>query len=733
MAHDELTGTVDRFMFQNEENGYAVLVLQIRGAQNITVRGSLPGVHVGAQVTIQGAWVMHPQFGKQFEATRCTTCLPSTIFGLKKYLGSGLIKGIGPVYAEKLVDRFGLDVLTVIEKTPQLLHRVDGIGPKRAEQITAAWKDQKEIANIMIFLQDKGVSTAFSTKIYKKYGQNAVSVISENPYRLADDIWGIGFKKADEVAQKLGFEKNSLKRITSGILFALAKELEHGHLYCEISTLKDTTIDLLELDRTETERTIKMALHNLYDSGKIKLLSPSGDTGDQHFVTLAQHYHAEKGTADKIANLISRPPQKLFDLPAVYNKLRTGQADLKVSLSEQQQEGVMACLQNKVTIITGGPGTGKTTMIKALLNILEQHHVRYKLAAPTGRAAKRMFEGTSRQAQTIHRLLAFDFTTMGFTHNEQNALSLDFLIVDEASMIDIFLAHALIKAVPHDAHIIFIGDIHQLPSVGPGNFLKDLIASEKITSIRLNTIFRQAQDSLIIVNAHKINNGEFPMSYVEGGGSKQDYLFIKETDPEKVPAHLANIYKNGLRKYGIAADESVVLVPMHRGSVGTQKLNIDLQGILNPLSTPQQLEYFGTTYKLGDRVMQLRNNYDKKVFNGDMGTISMVNIEDHALTVAFGDKVVEYERSDLNELVLAYAISIHKSQGSEYDAVIVLIFNQHFTLLQRNLIYTAITRAKKLCIFIGQPQAIAMGIKNNKSLVRKTFLKEYLTSPLTCR
>lgn len=733
MTHDEMTGTVDRFLFNNEETGYAVLVMQVRGAGNVTVRGSLPGVHVGSQVTVHGSWVMHPQFGKQFEATRCTACLPTTILGLKKYLGSGLIKGIGPVYAEKLVERFGVDVLHVIEHTPQLLHRVDGIGPKRAEQITIAWKEQKEIANIMIFLQDKGISTAFATKIYKKYEQNAVSVITENPYRLADDIWGIGFKKADEVAQKLGFEKNSLKRITSGLLFTIAKELEYGHLYCEITTLKDTAVELLEIDRTETESTLKMALHNLYDAAKIKLISPAGDAQGQHFVTLSQHYYAEKGAADKITTLLTRKPQERFDLHAVYNKLRTGQCDIKVMLNDLQQEGIMACLQHKVTVITGGPGTGKTTLIKALLNILEQHNVRYKLAAPTGRAAKRMFEGTSRPAQTIHRLLEFDFAAMTFKHNEQNALDVDFLIIDEASMIDIFLAYALLKAVPLDAHIIFIGDIYQLPSVGPGNFLKDLIASGRVTSITLNTIFRQAQDSMIIVNAHKINHGEFPVSHIEGGGSKNDYLFIKETNPENVPAHLANIYKNGLRKYGISADESVVLVPMHRGSVGTQKLNIDLQNILNPQTTPQKLEYFGTTYKLGDRVMQLRNNYDKKVFNGDMGTIHSVNLEDNILGVLYGERIVEYERSDLNELVLAYAISIHKSQGSEYDAAIVCLFNQHFTLLQRNLIYTAITRAKKLCIFIGQPQAIAMGIKNNKSLVRTTFLKEYLTSSLTCR
>ncbi|MFC1845681.1 ATP-dependent RecD-like DNA helicase [Candidatus Dependentiae bacterium] len=731
MTHEELTGIVDRFLFQNEENGYAVLILQLRNKQMVTVRGNLPGVNAGQQISLQGAWVVHPKFGKQFEANKCTACLPTTILGLRKYLGSGLIKGIGPTYAEKLVNHFGLNVLDIIEHQPEKLRLVDGIGPKRAQTITAAWKDQKEIANIMIFLQDKGISTTFATKIYKTYGQNAVGVINENPYRLADDIWGIGFKKADAVAQQLGFEHNSLKRITSGILFAIAQELGFGNVYVQVEALKDKTVELLELDRQETEHKIKMALHNLYDAGKIKLISPEGDQGQQHFVSLPQHYHSEKGVADNIKKLISRDMVHQIDLDNVYAKLHAGEFSHGIELNEEQQEGIMSCLQNKVSVITGGPGTGKTTIIKTLLTILEKQHLRYKLAAPTGRAAKRMFEGTGRNAQTIHRLLEFDFNTLSFTHNEQNALQLDFLIIDEASMIDIFLAHALIKAVPLDAHVVFIGDIHQLPSVGPGNFLKDLIASEKVASTRLLNIFRQAKSSLIIVNAHRINNGEFPVSYLPE--ADRDYFFIKEDDPQQVPHHLEAIYRTGLAKAGIPSSESVVLVPMHRGTVGTQKMNHDLQNILNPGSSDKQISFMGVNYKISDRVMQLRNDYDKHVFNGDMGTVVDIDTEDQLLLIRYGDKVVEYERSELNELTLAYAISIHKSQGSEYDAAIVLLFTQHFTLLQRNLIYTAITRAKKLCIFIGQPKAIAMGINNNKSLVRTTFLKNYLTSDLVCR
>lgn len=744
MSHtDELSGVVDRVVFHNSENGYAVFVLQVKGTDNVTVKGNIPTIQPGQQVNLSGAWVMHPKFGKQFEAKTCTSTIPNSILGLKKYLGSGLIKGIGPVYAEKLVNKFGADVIDVIENHPHRLGEVPGIGPKRLETIISAWVDQKEISKVMIFLQDKGVSTVYATKIYKKYGQESIALITENPYRLADDIWGVGFKKADQIAQNLGFEKDSLKRITSGMLFVISQELNNGHLYVELEDLKVKAIEILELGQDgEPENNnialkIKTALHNLYDTQKIKLVSHE----QEHFVTLAQHYFSEKGVAAKILKLNERAIRHDFDIKDIYNKIRTpkpisqanGNRDSQVELNEDQQTGILACFQNKVTVITGGPGTGKTTLIRKLLEMLDAHNLVYKLAAPTGRAAKRMFEGTGRHAATIHRMLEFDFANYGFKYNEQNALKLDFLIVDEASMIDVFLANSLLKALPFDAHVVFIGDIYQLPSVGAGNFLKDLIASQKAASVFLKTIFRQAQDSMIVVNAHRINNGEFPLSSSSLPDSKKDFIFIKEENPENVPAHLASIYKKGLFRFGIYPKDAIVLVPMHRGSVGTQKLNYDLQGILNPSADIKKISYSGNDYKIGDPVMQLRNNYDKNVFNGDIGNIIDINLEDRELIIDFDGRTVEYDYGDLNELVLAYSISIHKSQGSEYSAVIVPIFTQHFTLLQRNLIYTAITRAKKLCIFIGQTKAIAMAIKNNKSLVRKTFLKEYLTTDLSCR
>jgi exodeoxyribonuclease V alpha subunit len=724
--HDTLVGVVERILFHNAENGFAVFVLEIRQNDRATIRGYLHNIQPGEQVHVVGAWVLHPKFGKQFEAQNCTAELPTNVVGLKKYLGSGLIKGIGPVTADKLVNYFGTQILEIIDKHPQRLHEVPSIGQKKIDMIAAAWQEQKDVSHIMVFLQAKGVSPAYAIKIYKKYKNDSIAVVTENPYRLAEDIWGIGFKIADQIAQNMGFEKNSLKRIKSGILFAITSVIGNGHLYVEIQQLKDTTCELLEIDAQECALTIKSALHELYDSDKIKLISYQ----EKHFITLTQYYFSEKNIALKVQKLQEYPSSYQFNIDEIYTKLRNSTSTSSISLNEDQQHGIMSCLQSKVSIITGGPGTGKTTLIKTMLGILDEHQLTYRLAAPTGRAAKRITESTRRHAVTLHRLLEFDFTNMNFARNENNALKVDFLIIDEASMLDVFLANAVLKATPLTAHIIFIGDVDQLPSVGAGNILNDLISSQKVTSIRLKHIFRQSQDSLIIVNAHKINQGEFPTSFLPD--AKRDFIFIKEELPENVCGHLQHVISQILPKHGIKAEDAMVLVPMNRGTVGTQKLNYDLQAFLNN-NAEKQLMHAGTAFKLQDRVMQLRNNYDKHVFNGDIGVIADINTEDRLITVKFDDRDIEYDSSELDELVLAYAISIHKSQGSEYSAAIIPIFMQHFMLLQRNLIYTAITRAKRLCIFIGQPKAIAMAIKNNKSTVRTTFLQQYLTTDLKCR
>ncbi|NBP03598.1 MAG: ATP-dependent RecD-like DNA helicase, partial [Proteobacteria bacterium] len=671
---EELVGTIERFLFQNNQDGFSVFVLSITAQKTVTVKAHAPALQAGQQVVLKGTWIVHPKFGKQFAADHCTVCLPTSIIGLKKYLGSGMIKGIGKVYAEKLVDYFGTKVLEIIEQEPDRLKEVSGIGIKKIEMIVHAFKDQKEIASIMIFLQDKGVSTGLATKIYKRYGQNSIALIKQNPYRIAEDIWGIGFKSADLIAQNMGFEPQSVQRITAGILFTITTQTSNGHLYVELEALKKETITLLELtDLPEIQATIKQALHALYNADKIKLVSYDA----QHFITLSAYYFTEKSVASKILKLLEHSTNHHFDIQKLYTQLRVQQPG-EIELNEAQQKGIMSCLQDKVTVITGGPGTGKTTLIKKLLQLLDQEKIEYRLAAPTGRAAKRMTEGTGRYAVTLHRLLEFNPQTMSFTHNEQNALKLSYLIIDEASMIDIFLAHSLLKALPLNAHLILIGDIDQLPSVGAGNFLQDLIKSKKITTTRLQYIFRQAHNSLITYNAHRVNQGEFPV--YKADNTLQDYEFLKLDTPEQLEQALNTIFTTKLKRYGIKTQNTLVLSPMNRGTAGTQHINHYLQGILNG-SPKEQLTRMGTVFKVDDRVMQIKNNYDKHVYNGDMGTIESINHTDQIVEVNYYGTVVTYEFLELDELVLAYAVSIHKSQGSEFDAVIIPIFTQHFTLL----------------------------------------------------
>ncbi len=720
---EEIFGIVERFVFQNEETGFSVLLLKTKEKLLVTVTGSFVNIHEGQEIYLKGSWAYNPKFGKQFQVTSYYSQLPNNISGLKKYLGSGLIKGIGKVYAEKIVDHFGKNTLIIIDTQPHRLAEVEGIGQKRVEQIAQSWADQKYIAEIMIFLQDKGVTATYATKIYKKYKENSIALLTEDPYRLIYDIWGIGFKTADMIAQKLGFELASVKRVKAGILFQLHEATKQGHLYQELSNLKNSVFHLLELSADMHAPQMKFALHQLHDEQKIKLITYH----DEHFITTSQFYFAEKNLANKLQALLEYPTSRDFDIKKLYDMLQEHQ---HIQLNDQQQQGIMAAFQSKISIITGGPGTGKTTLIKALLSLLEREKLNYKLAAPTGRAAKRMMEGTGRQATTVHRLLEVDPVTMQFTYNDHNALTLDFLIIDEASMIDTFLALAIIKEMPLPAHIVFIGDIHQLPSVGPGNFLHDLIKSGKIATTMLAHIFRQAQNSMIITNAHLINQGKMPSTDLPD--CKKDFYFIKEESPENIMNYITAIFKEKLPTYNISPAQTIVLSPMNKGAAGTQQLNHDLQKLLNP--TQQHfLVHAGTTFKLHDRVMQIKNNYDKKVFNGDIGTIQTIDTQEKIMTILFDYTTAIYTFEELNELTLAYALTIHKSQGSEYDAVIIPVFMQHFTLLQRNLLYTAITRAKKLCFFIGQTKAIAMAVKNNKTTERLSFLVPFLTENIVCR
>lgn len=725
----EITGSIEKIIYKDADSGFSVIMVKVTSSESVTAAGVLADIFQGETITLHGTWSNHPKFGRQLTVKDYATKMPVTTSGIQKYLASGLIKGIGPKFAEKLVQRFGDKTLEIINDNPALLGSVPGVGPKRAESIRQAWIDQKEVANVMIFLRSKDVSTAFAVKIFKTYGNQAINIISRNPYRLIDDVWGVGFKSADQIALKLGLEPNSVERVKACFIHSINEAMGIGHLYQELDAAKKQTIELLALPNDDITSLLKQALTELFADGKIKLISHD----EQHFIALPQCYNAERNVAKKLKVLTTTPATVTadIDLQKLYTQVRA--PDTRgVELNEDQQRGIMSCLQSKVAIITGGPGTGKTTLVKKLLELLDECRVSVRLAAPTGRAAKRMFEGTGRSSETIHRLLEFTPGSVGFNRNEQNALSLDFLIVDEASMIDIFLMNALLKAMPQRGHLILLGDVDQLPSVGAGNVLQDIIDSATCSVIRLTHIFRQAQDSLIIVNAHRVNRGEFPTTSIPN--TKNDFIFISQDAPEQLMGTLHTLYKKRLPMLGIKPEDAMVLAPMNRGTAGNIRINQELQEVLNPAKPGSvEIQRFGQMYRQGDRVMQIRNNYDKFVFNGDIGTIVNINTEDQKVIVAFGERELDYEFTELNEVTLAYAISIHKSQGSEFGAVIIPIFSQHFVLLQRNLIYTAITRAKRLCILVGQSKAIAMGIRNNKSLKRNTFLKEFLTTSLEAR
>jgi len=720
----DLQGQIERITFTSEETGYTIAKIKVPGRRElVTIIGDIVNPTPGEIIKMRGEWGHHPKYGEQFKVVFAQTAIPASVYGIEKYLGSGLIKGIGPVMARRIVKMFKEKTLEVIENEFEKLAEVEGIGQKRIAMIQKAWEDQKEIRAVMIFLQSHGVSSGYAAKIYKQYGNAAVQVAQENPYRLATDIFGIGFLTADKIAEKMGFAKDSALRAEAGIRYVLQELTDEGHVYYPEEPLIDKCREMLGIDREIVARAMAiLAADKQIVMEEIKY-GPAEFLGNSKAVYLAGYHSAEVNLAARL-KAIGNAPQGIRKIDST-KVIQWAQEKLSIILAEKQREAVQRAAENKVMVITGGPGTGKTTIINAVLRIFSAIKTRIMLAAPTGRAAKRMSEATGHEAKTIHRMLECNLRKGGFQKNEDDPLDCDLLIVDEASMIDTLLMHHLLKAIPVSATFILVGDVNQLPSVGAGNVLKDIIDSGIFPVVRLHEIFRQAQESSIIVNAHKINDGIVP-NLRPHPDKLDDFYFIEQEDPEKALAVIINLVRQRIpQRFGFdATDEIQVLTPMHRGTVGAGNLNSELQKSLNP--GEDGVLRSGRLFRIHDKVMQIVNNYDKEVYNGDIGRIAAIDDEAREVRVTIEDRDIMYDYSDLDELVHAYAISIHKSQGSEYPAVVIPLLTQHYVLLQRNLLYTGVTRGKKLVVIVGTKKALAIAVKNNKTEQRFTLLKERL-------
>lgn len=705
---EHLRCVVERITYQNEENGYTVLKCAVKNYSDlVTVVGIMPDTHVGSVLSLEGFWKMDAKYGRQFCTERFEETLPATVYGIEKYLGSGLVKGIGPVFAKKIVEKFGENTLDIIDETPEELIKVPGIGKVRAERIKTSWKDQKEIKNIMLFLQSNEVSTSHATKIYKTYGKESISIVKENPYRLADDIWGIGFKTADSIAEKMGIDKTKFVRLRSGIFYTLNKLGEEGHCYGEREQLVKKAKELLEVEEGEIEVTLD------------EMLRTKDVIQDEEAIYLPPYYFSESGCAKRLLELLLTGRKSVSDDERIVEKV-VSQSD--ITYDEIQLEAVKTAISSKVMILTGGPGTGKTTTTLGIISAYKLAGYKILLAAPTGRAAKRMAEATGMEAKTIHRLLEYK-PPEGYQKNEDKPLEGDVLILDECSMVDIMLMYNLLKAVLEQMSLVLVGDIDQLPSVGAGNVLRDMIDSGRIPVVRLTRIFRQAQGSRIIMNAHRINKGE---AIDMRGGKNADFFFAEKQTKEEVVSTLVQYCKENLpRYYHVDPVQDIqVLTPMQRGECGAVNLNQVLQEAMNP--TDICLRRGGTQYRLNDKVMQIRNDYDKEVFNGDIGTICKVDMQERELTVDFDGRKVIYDVTELDELSLAYAVTIHKAQGSEYPIVVMPFTMSHFVMLQRNLLYTGVTRAKKILVLIGEKKAVFYAIRNETTAGRNIKLTKRL-------
>ena len=709
---EHLRCVVERITYQNADNGYTVLKCAVKNYSDlVTVVGTMPDTHVGSVLSLEGMWKMDAKYGRQFLVEKFEETLPATVYGIEKYLGSGLVKGVGPKFAKRIVEKFGKDTLDVIEETPDELLKVSGIGKVRVDRIKTSWQEQKEIKNIMFFLQSHEVSTSHATKIFKTYGSESIAIVKENPYRLADDIWGIGFKTADSIAQKMGIDKGKFVRLRSGIFYTLNKLAEAGHCYTTREQLTGSAKELLEVEEPELEITLDEMIRT---NDVIR-----DEAEDREAIYLPPYYFSESGCAKRLLRLMSCGKKKSEDTEEILKKVA---ASSEITYDEIQWQAVKTAVSSKVMVLTGGPGTGKTTTTLGIISAYKQAGCQIILAAPTGRAAKRMSEATGMEAKTIHRLLEYK-PPEGYQKNEEHPLEGDVLILDECSMIDIMLMYNLLKALPQQMSLILVGDIDQLPSVGAGNVLRDIIDSGCVPVVRLTRIFRQAQGSRIIMNAHRINRGE---CIDMRGGKDADFFFAtKESNQEVVDTIVQYCKTNLPRYYHVDPLQDIqVLTPMQRGECGAVNLNQVLQEAMNPSKI--FLRRGGTQYRLKDKVMQIRNDYDKEVFNGDIGTITKVDVEERELTVLFDEREVVYDVTELDELALAYAVTIHKSQGSEYPIVVMPFTMSHFVMLQRNLLYTGVTRAKKILVLVGEKKAVYYAIKNETTTGRNTCLARRL-------
>ena len=720
----ELQGQLERITYANDETGFTIAKVKVDDREElVTVVGNLAAPTPGEVIAMRGEWVNHPRYGEQFKIVHYKTHTPASVQGIRKYLGSGLIKGIGPVMAKRIVEKFGKETLEVIENRVEKLAEVEGVGKKRIQMIKRAWAEQKDIREVMIFLQTHGVSSGYATKIFKHYGSKSIEMVKRNPYLLATDVFGIGFVTADSIAEKLGFARDAELRAEAGILYVLNQVAEDGHVYFPYEPLVKKCQEILQVDR----EVVVQAFGRVSVNKKIiieDLNQNIEEFRENHKAVYLPKYHfSEASVAARL--------KILLNTPKTIRKIDTGKAvdwvqnQLHITLAQKQLAAIRCAAEDKVLVITGGPGTGKTTIINAVLKIFAKLGVDIMLAAPTGRAAKRMSEATGHEARTIHRLLEYSMQKGGFQKNEDRPLRCDLLIVDEVSMIDTILMHHLLKAVPPEATFIMVGDVNQLPSVGAGNVLKDIIDSGAVKVVELDEVFRQAQESSIIVNAHKINNGILP-SLKTHQGRDDDFYFIEQEEPEEVLRIILELTRERIpKRFGLDPVEQIqVLTPMHRGTVGAENLNLKLQQALN--SKEEGISRGTMHFRVDDKVMQIKNNYDKEIFNGDMGRIARIDFVTKEVTIVFDGVELLYDYADLDEVVLAYAISVHKAQGSEYPAVIIPILTQHYVLLQRNLVYTAVTRGSKLVVLVGTRKALALAVNNDKTQRRYTCLRHRL-------